>query len=497
MIGERIGKIFWVTLSTIIVAELLSLWGWHQPEIGKIIFAVITIGTFIIACWRLEVGIWIVFSELIIGSKGYLLAWPIGGFNLSIRLAIFCALVLAWIIIRIRSRNLPFIHASSFRNYIWLIAYLILGVLLGIIYHNRPSDIFYDVNGYLYLGLLPVMYDALRTRKNVSDIFQVFWAAIVAIFLKTIILLFLFAGQFDFLFQVYRWVRDTRINEITILAGNAYRIFSQSQIYGLFGFFIALAVITISKRNWPFRRWWLFLFMVCGVIVLVSYSRSFWLALLATIILWLVYLFRYGSFVKKSIIKHIGWLMMILVGELVVILLIIKLPNILQLNSNTASLGSLVEERLSNDKQAGLQSRWNLLTPLAAKIVHQPILGQGFGSTVTYESKDPRINKATNGGTYTTYAFEWGYLDMLLKIGLVGLIIYGLFIYRIFRLGITAWHRAGEFDRPVILGLLLALVALILTHITTPYLNHPLGFGMLILALVIFERLTHDQPKSI
>lgn len=495
MIGERIGKIFWLTLLGLIITELLSLWGWHQPEVGKIIFAIISIGTFALACWRLEIGVWIVLAELIIGSKGYLLAWPVGGFNISIRLAIFCALFLAWLILRIKRHDFPFLRTVTFRGYIWLVTYLFVGILLGVLYHNKPSNIFYDVNGYLYLGLLPVFYDALRTRSIISNTLQVFWAAIVAIFLKTIVLLFLFAGQFDFLIQVYRWVRDTRINEVTIIAGNAYRIFSQSQIYGLFGFFIALAAMTISARSWPYRRWWMFLFTISGMVVLISYSRSFWLALLATTLVWLWWLFKHVGRTKRMMAKHIGWLALILVGELIAVLLVIRLPNILQLNNNSASLGSLVEERLSSDEQAGLQSRWNLLTPLVKKIIRQPIVGQGFGSTVTYDSKDPRINQATKGGTYTTYAFEWGYLDILLKIGLVGLFIYGLFLYRVFRLGQLAWRRVRDSDRPLIIGMLLALTALLLTHVTTPYLNHPLGLGMIILATVVFERTIHEQSK--
>ena len=178
------------------------------------------------------------------------------------------------------------------------------------------------------------------------------------------------------------------------------------------------------------------------------------------------------------------------------IILIIRLPNLLHLNKNTASLSSLVEDRLSSEEQAGLQSRWNLLTPLVNKIVRQPVIGQGFGATVTYESKDPRITKLSNGGKYTTYAFEWGYLDILLKIGLVGLFINGYFIYRVIRLGINAWHKSAEKDQPLILGFLLAIAALLFTHVTTPYLNHPLGLGLIIFSIILFERVATDGANS-
>jgi hypothetical protein len=491
MIG-KIGKIFWISLVGLFLAEGLSLWGWHQPGIGKIIFAIIVVGTFLLASWRLELGVWIVLAELIVGSKGYLFVWPLGNFNISIRLAIFGIVILAWLVHRIRQRNWPFWQAKSFRSYLGLIVYIIIGIILGIMYRNKPADIFYDANGYLYLGLLPVAFDALRTRASIANIFQVIWASIVAVGLKTLVLLFLFAGQFDFLVQVYRWVRDTRVNEITLIAGNAYRIFSQSQVFGLFGFFIALAVTTLIKPPWAQVRWWRFFLWISGTIVIISYSRSFWLALLATATIWLVYLWRRRDRTKKTFFKHVAYLMLILVGELVAILFIIRLPNLINLNRNTASFSSLVEDRLTNEEQAGLQSRWNLISPMTKKIIRQPVVGHGFGSTVTYQSNDPRIKLTNNGGIYTTYSFEWGYLDILLKLGLVGLFIYGYFVYRIFRLGQTALKYSPE-NKPLVIGLLLALSALILTHLTTPYLNHPLGLGLIIICVVVFEQLNHAQ----
>jgi O-antigen ligase len=95
-----------------------------------------------------------------------------------------------------------------------------------------------------------------------------------------------------------------------------------------------------------------------------------------------------------------------------------------------------------------------------------PIFGQGFGKTVTYETEDPRLVQAGNS-QYTTYAFEWGYLDFLLKLGIFGLLaylwlLYSILIYQFKKRGIQA-------------GLGLGLLFLIIAHFFTPYLNHPLG----------------------
>ena len=129
--------------------------------------------------------------------------------------------------------------------------------------------------------------------------------------------------------------------------------------------------------------------------------------------------------------------------------------------------------------------------PLLNKIKLHPILGSGWGTLVTYESFDPRIVTAKNPkGEYTTFAFELGYLDLLLKFGLAGVLS---FLYLICQLLIkikkTAINTANEFDKYFLLGLLLGLVALTITHAFSPYLNHPLGIGYIIVLYTIIINL--------
>ena len=72
---------------------------------------------------------------------------------------------------------------------------------------------------------------------------------------------------------------------------------------------------------------------------------------------------------------------------------------------------------------------------------------------------------------------------MWLKVGLIGLIVYlGL----LFELARSAWKRIKEErsmkkEVSMSFGLFLALFALIVTNIFTPYLNHPLGIGFILL----------------
>ena len=101
-----------------------------------------------------------------------------------------------------------------------------------------------------------------------------------------------------------------------------------------------------------------------------------------------------------------------------------------------------------------------------------PILGNGFGSTVTYQSKDPRTLAAFPDGRYTAMSFEWGYLDHALDMGILGVAALVAFLAVLM---FTGLRRGGDAA-----ALALGLGALAIVHITSPYLNHPLGLGIML-----------------
>jgi O-antigen ligase len=112
-------------------------------------------------------------------------------------------------------------------------------------------------------------------------------------------------------------------------------------------------------------------------------------------------------------------------------------------------------------------------------IEQEPFFGQGFGSTVTYFSSDPRVLLTNAGGTYTTYAFEWGYLSLWLKIGLLGTLVYLLFLWQLVR---DSLKIASQNKNYIFFALPAGIIFLAVTNAFTPYLNHPLGIGFLVLS---------------
>jgi hypothetical protein len=126
---------------------------------------------------------------------------------------------------------------------------------------------------------------------------------------------------------------------------------------------------------------------------------------------------------------------------------------------------------------AAAESRWNLLPVLMKKIGQTPILGSGFGATVTYKTEDPRILAQNPSGLYTTYAFEWGWLEHWIKFGILGIPV---MLWLLLSVAWRTWKTDGEWW--IRAGFVSSLAALGVIHVFTPYLNHPLGFGFLLAA---------------
>ena len=169
-----------------------------------------------------------------------------------------------------------------------------------------------------------------------------------------------------------------------------------------------------------------------------------------------------------------------------------------QKTSGQFNAASLIDDRLSRTG-AGISSRWSQLPNLTKEIIKHPILGSGWGTTVTYQSTDPRILITNNPtGLYTTYAFELGYLDIILKIGLLGLIVYLLFIWTIIKKYWQLWQKnTDRGERALAIGFLLGLFALLIVHGFSPYLNHPLGIGYLLLMLIFAGLINREGRQQI
>lgn len=536
----------------IVLAELMSLFGFLLPQFGTLAFWVIAILFLIISLSKLEWGLYILLVELFIGSKGYLFSFESNGIAISIRLAIFIIFLSVWLSKLINQANRQNLITKIRENkalvtsYLSLITIAAIGIVNGLLRAHSWNNIFFDFNGWLYFALFLPFLDLIRKKDIVIKILHFLLISAVWTSIKTLSSLYLFSHQYFYIRSFYKWLRDTGVGEITIVNNGFSRIFFQSHIYVLIAFFIVLTlviglILKKSNKNYqlpvlssePRRRieessikylisnikYQIILALLLSAII-TSLSRSFWVGLIAGLTSLLFYLIFKERLGLKNLLKIAGIISLSVVISFALLFVTVKLPP----DSNAFS-SNLIENRLSGSaSEVAGSSRLNQLQPLAKAILKHPVIGSGFGAVITYKSEDLRIKTNLNPeGWYTTYAFEWGYLDILLKLGLLGLIVYLYFIFQIVKCGYKfiiylspeAWKAKGDHlsfnenkkevddkcqmsdDKFKILsiGLIIGLVALLATNIFSPYLNHPLGIGYVLFCAAIISAISKISPS--
>ncbi|MFA6271537.1 MAG: O-antigen ligase family protein [Patescibacteria group bacterium] len=494
-----LGRTFVYTFLFITLIEFTSYTASFYPILktgGFFALIIIAVG---LAIWKMEYGIYFILAELVIGSKGYLFSYEISGTSISIRLGLFLSIFAVWAVREIFVRKFRFKNFGLIKWYGIVLVFVVMGILVGYLNNNPIKDIFYDVNGWLFFALLPVFITAVSNAKQIQKVFQVAAAAVLAMLIKTVALLFIFSHQVQFILpSLYKWVRDTGVGEITKMDNDFYRIFFQSHIYAIFSFFvISVILINVTRNNFKKRDYLIYLIIgfFSALVTFVSYSRSFWLGgIIGIIFLMYVILFIMKLPMKKTFQVGISMFAVFLVVYISV-LGIIRFP---WPNPSSFS-GGLIEERTKDvTEEAASASRFKLLDPLMDKIRENPILGSGFGTSVTYETSDPRALAANPDGMYKTFSFEWGYLDTWIEMGIFGLLAYLLLLVSLFRYGLKAYalYIQRPLEGSLIIGLLIGLVVLCAINATTPYLNHPLGIGYLLLTTAVFVSLTNNVPTD-
>lgn len=483
-------RVFWV----ILIFELISLLGYYYGVFNEIGFWLVLGGTFILSLWRLRWGFYIMLAELFIGSSGYLFSVTIEGFPISIRLGLFLVVVLTGVIQVFRNRSLALRKTS----YFWWMAAVILvvgwGVSRAYLNGNAFGDIFLDLNAYLFLGVGFVFFEVIKSWAQIRRVLEILMAAIFILAAKGLAYYLIFASDPEFLrLDMYRWERITEKGQLAHLGNNLYRILFLSDIYPLMAIFIfGIILLFMYMKKYEMskigRRVVWGLVAASSLLMVISFFRSFWAAGLATFILGAgILIFKLKLSWKKVGLAMVIFLL-IMGAEFGLVLGISKILEALVVDDQL-----MVQKDILDEEDPGVYGRMALIGPLWKEFRDSPILGQGLGRRIEvnlYPGDDPR-----NG---STFAFEWGYFDMLVKFGSIGLIIIFLFLLKVTWQGYKSFGGSGSLKKQAVgLGLWLGLAALLMTHMVSPYINHPLGFGYLLFAAAAFEVLTRKSKGDL
>lgn len=443
-----------------------------------------------ILAWRsLPIGLMIAFAEIFVGGHGHLLDMDLFGFSLSIRIGIFGVVMLIWFI-RFLKKDLK-LNFNFVRDLPWLV--LISAVLIGSIIGFSQNDLgqaFDDMNGYItVLYLLPII-SLEWSQKIKKDLLQVLFGGVSWLVGFTLLLSYLFTHlNGKTLHMLYRFVRDSRLAEITLQVDSItgieeyyYRIFMQSQMFVVVALILMLTAVFFIWRNQRMSDF--AALSIVGLVssIVLSMSRSFILGAVAGTGLIFILSFFHGKRPIINIVRR-SLTMSILFGiGFAVAILSVVIPVPAQPDITDAAFYNTSAE---TEREVAISSRWQLLGPMMDEIYKHPILGRGFGEEVTFITDDPRIREINKNGEYTTYRFEWGCQDIWLKLGFTGLLAFFLYITAmIFGIKYTAKKHGNGW---IVVGLGGGLVALFVTSIFSPYLNHPIGIGYMLFVMIFID----------
>ncbi|OGY94654.1 MAG: hypothetical protein A2406_02410 [Candidatus Komeilibacteria bacterium RIFOXYC1_FULL_37_11] len=454
-------------LMVFITLEALSALAWFYPYISGAVLLFVAVLTVFLLFKQPIFSLYLPVAEIFWGSLGHSFDY----YFINTRLLIFMLVVFVFIIKHIKQfKNIKlFKNRNLFLIFFSLVFLILLGVVLGYVRSKDLGRVFLDANAYFYIFYLPIWYQVYEERY-LQNILTILKTATLIVAIKTILLLNIFSQNYSFLNidNIYKWVRDTRTGEITPFRDSFFRIFMQSQFYLI----VAWLVIFIEQINNFKNKNSFWLSIVLSSAIFISLSRSFWLGLTVGL------LFTLGHFIyqtKRISLNIFISLAVMFLASILLVELAYNLPAYKSFNIFT--------QRSTDVSESAASTRAQLWGPLWQNIAERPIFGHGFGQEISFYSNDPRIKTVDNpSGWHTTYAFEWGWMDQLVKGGLVLFLFFVAWIVYLYR-------RTYRFlsNEPVIsLALMATLTSLIIIHIFTPYLNHPLGLSVLMLASIIF-----------
>ncbi len=476
MFDQFFGKPFWITLGVLAGVFAVSIAVFPFPIASAVALAVSMVAIFAITWKRLDLGLLVAFAELFANSHGHLIAYDIHGFSFSSRMAVFVAVMAAWVLAIVTRRVRLSLRDSRLTPFVPLFVAVAIGFVIGFLLHD-PTTAFKDGNAYLYLGyLFPVLcVDWDVTKKRL--LLQVLAASAAWVTILSLGLLYVFTHFPEWMLgAVYLFIRDTRTGELTKMAGNIFRVFLQAQFSVIaFAFFLMpfLFLRDVPKRAY---RTVTLLLVGIGSVVIISLSRSFWLGIIVGAFAFVVLKFADGWPGTKVAGKAFGSVAVATIGAGILLVGIVLFPLPYRVG-RVSDLTGLVSSRTTDISDVAISSRWNLLPPLMAQIKEHVALGSGFGQEITFKTDDPRARAIHPDGTWTTYSLEWGWLELWLKMGLLGPLAFAFLFVGLVR---GLWPTLRTSQSWVAVALISCLAMLYATHVTSPYLNHPLGLGLLL-----------------
>lgn len=362
---------------------------------------------------------------------------------------------------------------------IWMFVAIYIGIRNG----NKIEYIVSNVTGYLTLGLAPVviLYVDTFKQKHYLDLLTnilVYTSFVLAIIVSIIHFAIPFFTPAEIM-AFSKILNSISFGDISNFTANMYRIFLRSEIYFQIAIIIAISrELKKEKINWKNG----FVISVLAFGMLLSLTRSFWIGAFVGLIF--ILYFNRANFRKilKLAILSLSFLSLLIVasmiiyrGNSIVHVAINRIESGLNVPTNEVPIPSNPDNN-SNDIRA------EIFDSIIEKINESVLIGSGMGT---------EIEANTTGGNT-----EYLYLDLTMKLGIVGLFLFFMMYIAIVDVFLTFRRVSHAKKQPFSEGYLSALISVMVSSYFNPYLNNPIGL-VFFLCVALAVHVENDIiPKS-
>lgn len=409
-------------------------------------------------------GWYLIALEIILGGSGGYLAIQ----GISLRTLLLLGSIFIYKVHLLKDKKVKtFINENRYPLIIitLLVIYAVFSALYGYSHGHTRSLIIADFIPYLFLFYYFPLKDLLASKSFKPTVFQTaIVAAIVGNFILIAVTFIGFSsGVFVLQDAYYHWYRDIALGKIAELPFHFYRLVINEHLLLIPLIIYIFYKSIIAKKNLTYYS---ILLLPLLAVLAVNLTRIYLVALAIGI----VALFRINYWKRWLVYGAVS------AGAFVLIFTSIHL-----VASRGQSLGlELFGLRLQSIASPSIEdsslSRMLLLPKIMEKINAAPLLGTGLGDQITVYS--PVFKK-----DITTPHFDWGYLEIIAEMGLVGLLLWLGLLGSIFKswrqkplqttlITETNQNFSTNTHKPWIAA---TLAALLVINLTSPAIFHVLG----------------------
>ena len=414
------------------------------------------------------------FAELILGGRGRVIeindTMPI---RLAIGILVLVAFLLGWFADgRATSFKLGKSRTCIIASVMGAGTFFFFAVLLGNAYGNSQEYILGDARGFLFLaGALPLLFFATRRKVDVNFVVGCFLSVVCVFgvakcFGYTLLLARLMSVK-QLVATVEEYIPQEVIWDPTSRFTLAPRLYMASDFFLMFVLPLLVSFALATK----IRRTRVTLYGAIGIVfigLLSSQTRGLWLAALLAlgVVFWLS---NVGSKLKIAVV--LPFILLVALG---------LSHDFLASNEERIMTSFDFKENSSN---RGRAAQFQPLMDMATKHI---ILGNGFGSFAhDHPGVDPR----------QPYGYELQPLNFLMKMGIVGCGLWGLFLVWLLRCLWRIYKRAEDpAHRVLAKGLVAAMSGMLFASGTNPYFASSPGMGCLLFTVVLCDILGAQVP---